>query len=181
VSPRSRFLSQLATPADPSIFGRYQQPTLEASRRHNIPGHNALALRRGDLAPQCRYLCAVEARAIDCAEHSAEVGRRDRRNIRGDIGESRPEQRDRGVIEIIPEALVLDLVKRGVAGSDDSDSTWSDACAVIRGQVASVTQGLQTLDNVGPGCFARSLDVNKEIECLRRVAVEDSIVGFGQD
>lgn len=78
-------------------------------------------------------MCIVER----CSEHRAEIGgkvrRGDRRDEGGYVGEGAIEGGNRGVIEIIARCNGLDLVQRGVACADYSDSAGGELVGGVDG------------------------------------------------
>lgn len=134
------------------------------------------------LAPQQGKLCGVETLcAPRTRELGREVGARDGRHVRGDVGEGGAQGRDGRVPEVIARLDALDVVERRVARADDGHGPAGHGRAVEGRQVACVAQRPEGADDGGEGGGAVGLDVHEEVEGLAGGGVVHAVPGPARD
>lgn len=127
------------------------------------------------MTPQRGQLCLVECRTVDLANVPAELGRRDGRHTRGDVGLGVVQQGQVRIKEVVALLDGLDLVKRRVTSPNNGDGALGDVRAIPCGEVFGVTQWLESLDHDGPGGVAGRLEVDEQVQRLAGRSVEDAV------
>lgn len=137
-------------------------------------------MRRRNLRPQQRQLRSIQPRAKHRPKHRREIRRRDGRHQARDVAERAVQRRDRRVPEIVAHGDRLHEVQWRVACPDYGDGARGKDATVGGGEVASFAEGLEGLDDDGPGACSVSFEVNEQVERLAATGVEDAIVCGGR-
>lgn len=152
--------------------------TNRPSRLVPVSHRDTFAMGYSHLTLQQGKLYGVEALvSLHTRELHGEVGARDGRHIRGDVGEGGNQGRDGDVPEVIARLHALDLVERCVSRADDRHGAACHGCAVEGRQVARVAQRLKGTDNDGEGGRAVGLEIHEEVKGLTGGRIVHAIFG----
>jgi len=142
-----------------------------------VASQNALTVSDGDLRSEESQLSRVQRFGAYLTKLRGERDTGDWRHAGGNVGKCRVEGCKRAVEEVVALADTLDLVQWSVASSDDCDWARGHCRAVHGGQVAKVTKGLESLDDVWPGGRTIGLDIDEEVESLGTDCVVHAVLG----